>query len=343
VPQVRAAAAEGRRARPLPTAAAAAAAAAWRAMLKPSPARTLLGLLTSSSRFTPNIFFSSNQSASRKTLMAPPPPAPALPPPLSAAARAGRLTARPLPPGALPALPPLPAGTRGLALPGYAASDRGAMVHVPPACAAPGAALCALVVALHGAGGHAAATLDLFGGVSPLEQRGALLLVPESRSPSSWDLIASGGGAFGPDVAYLDACLAALFSRFRVDPGRVVLAGFSDGASYALSLGLANGALFSHLLAFSPGFMRPPSVDADALPRVWVQHGVRDGVLPIGRCSRPLVPRLRALGAEVRYEEFDGPHAVPPGLAVAALDWALARPRPPPGGAAAAAPAGPEL
>jgi predicted esterase len=34
--------------------------------------------------------------------------------------------------------------------------------------------------------------------------------------------------------------------------------GFSDGASYALSLGLANGDLFTHVLGFSPGFMRVP-------------------------------------------------------------------------------------
>ena len=34
--------------------------------------------------------------------------------------------------------------------------------------------------------------------------------------------------------------------------------GFSDGASYALSLGAANGDLFTHIAAFSPGFMRPP-------------------------------------------------------------------------------------
>lgn len=37
-------------------------------------------------------------------------------------------------------------------------------------------------------------------------------------------------------------------------------AGFSDGASYALSLGLPNGNLFSHIVAFSPGFMRAPTL-----------------------------------------------------------------------------------
>jgi phospholipase/carboxylesterase len=31
----------------------------------------------------------------------------------------------------------------------------------------------------------------------------------------------------------------------------------SSLASYALSLGIANGNLFSHVLAFSPGFLAP--------------------------------------------------------------------------------------
>lgn len=37
-------------------------------------------------------------------------------------------------------------------------------------------------------------------------------------------------------------------------------AGFSDGASYALSLGQPNADVFSHIIAFSPGFMRAPSL-----------------------------------------------------------------------------------
>ena len=64
---------------------------------------------------------------------------------------------------------------------------------------------------------------------------------------------------FGPDVAYMDQALHHVFERYSIDPGRIGLAGFSDGASYALSLGVANGDLFTHIMAFSPGFMRPPA------------------------------------------------------------------------------------
>ena len=41
-----------------------------------------------------------------------------------------------------------------------------------------------------------------------------------------------------------------------IDPSRIAMAGFSDGASYSLSVGLANGDLFSAVFGFSPGLAR---------------------------------------------------------------------------------------
>ena len=95
--------------------------------------------------------------------------------------------------------------------------------------------------------------------------------------------------------------------------------GYSDGASYAISLGSSNGDLFGHVLAFSPGFMAP--AERVGSPRFFVSHGTRDGWLPIERTSRRLVPELEGLGYEVRYREFDGPHVVPPGIAREAVGW----------------------
>lgn len=40
--------------------------------------------------------------------------------------------------------------------------------------------------------------------------------------------------------------------QYAVDASRVCASGFSDGASYALTLGAANGQLFTHIAAFSP-------------------------------------------------------------------------------------------
>lgn len=180
--------------------------------------------------------------------------------------------------------------------------------------AAPPAGPLPLLVFLHGAGGDA-------GQVEPLmpfaEQHGVLVLSIDSRA-STWDII---GAGLGPDVAFLDRALEVAFERHPVDASRVALSGFSDGASYALTLGLANGELFSHVLAFSPGFSAPPM--AQGSPRVYVSHGTRDMVLPIDACSRRIVPRLRGRGYAVRYEEFEGGHTMPGGILAGALAWML--------------------
>ena len=144
---------------------------------------------------------------------------------------------------------------------------------------------------------------------------GLVLLAPPSRR-QTWDVIM---GGFGPDVAFIDAALEATFARSAVDPDRVAVGGFSDGASYALSLGITNGDLFTHIIAFSPGFMAPAG--QIGAPRCYISHGTRDAVLPIDRCSRRLVPELERAGYDVVYHEFDGPHMVPPEVAREAVDW----------------------
>jgi dienelactone hydrolase len=129
-------------------------------------------------------------------------------------------------------------------------------------------------------------------------------------------------GAFGPDVAFVDQALAWTFERCAIDPSYVAVAGFSDGASYALSLGLANGDLFERVMAFSPGFVAP--APPQGRPRLFLSHGTADTVLPIDRCSRRIVSLLRQADYDVTYQEFDGPHTVPPDIAQTAVAWFLA-------------------
>jgi predicted esterase len=181
----------------------------------------------------------------------------------------------------------------------------------------PGAAArgepCPLLVLFHGAGSTPEAALPLAEAMR--DDAGVIVLLPQSAG-RTWDVIERG---FGLDARRLDRALAAVFESCPVDPARIALGGFSDGASYALSLGLDNGELAGHLVAFSPGFSVP--ADPRGRPRIFVAHGVHDRVLPIERCSRRLVPRLRAAGYDVTYEEFDGGHEVPPALAHRALEW----------------------
>ena len=172
-----------------------------------------------------------------------------------------------------------------------------------------------LLVVLHGAGGSSG---DWRGVLDKAGARGFLVLGVDSRG-RTWDRVR---GDFGPDVAFLDAALARTFLQCAVDPRRVGLAGFSDGASYALSLGVGNGDLFTHLVAFSPGFMDSgPTLVGK--PRVFVSHGTGDPVLSVAASRERIVPVLRDAGYDVTYREFEGGHTVPAPVFDEALDWFL--------------------
>lgn len=170
-----------------------------------------------------------------------------------------------------------------------------------------------LLVLLHGAGGSGAGVLRRLG--STASDSGVAVLAPDSRA-SSWDAIQS---EFGPDVTFINQALERTFETVAINPARVSVGGFSDGATYALSLGLINGELFSRVLAFSPGFIVEGS--AHGKPRFFISHGTDDPILPIERCSRPIVRSLQKRGYEVTFREFQGGHEIPASIAREGLKW----------------------
>jgi predicted esterase len=115
--------------------------------------------------------------------------------------------------------------------------------------------------------------------------------------------------------------MAATFDRVNVDPTRIAIAGFSDGASYALSLGLANGDRFQSAIGFSPGFV--VNSQRHGRPKFFLAHGVADNILPINNCSRRIVPWLRDMDYDVTYNEFNGGHRVDETQRAAAFTWML--------------------
>ena len=215
----------------------------------------------------------------------------------------GRLTARPgTPKGAVAT------GEQPLALSG---DGRDGLLYIPasyePSKPAP------LVLMLHGAGGSARGALRPFRELA--DDAGLVLLAPESRG-GTWDAIRSG---YGLDIMFIDRALASVFDRVAIDPQRLTIEGFSDGATYAIGVGLTNGDLFQRVVAFSPGFVLP--IEPHAKPRIFISHGTRDQILPIDQCSRRIVPRLERAKYSVQYKEFDGPHTVPVDIAKEALAW----------------------
>lgn len=170
-----------------------------------------------------------------------------------------------------------------------------------------------LLLMLHGAGGDAAGALRM---VQPWADAFSTIVLAVDSRDRTWDVIVR---RYGSDIALIDRALAKTFQRYAINPNRVAIGGFSDGASYALSVGITNGDLFTHILAFSPGFVAP--ADHIGKPRVFISHGQRDTVLPIERCSRRIVPQLQKVGYEVCYREFDGPHSVPTEIAQEGMHW----------------------
>jgi phospholipase/carboxylesterase len=171
-----------------------------------------------------------------------------------------------------------------------------------------------LVLLLHGAGGHAHHGLEILKHLA--DDHGLILVAPASAGPT-WDVIVE--SAYGADVTMIDQSLEQVFSQYAIDAAHIAIGGFSDGASYALSLGILNGDLFTHIVGFSPGFFVPGS--PRGLPRIFISHGIADKVLPIDLCSRKIVPRLEGSGYEVSYREFDDGHVIPPDIAGQAVDW----------------------
>jgi phospholipase/carboxylesterase len=170
------------------------------------------------------------------------------------------------------------------------------------------------ILLMHGAGGWARRLEALF----PVAYEfGAIVLSPESRDRGTWDGLQ---GSFGPDIEFLQRALTHCFDRCAVDTRRLAIGGFSDGATYALSAGLASGDVFTHIIAFSPGFVIS-GAGLRGKPRIFVSHGTADRILPIESTSRRIVPALERAGYPVKYREFEGPHTVPPAIGREAFQW----------------------
>ena len=170
-----------------------------------------------------------------------------------------------------------------------------------------------LLLFLHGATQSAE---DMFWYLnSAPEETGVAILAPNSRD-TTWDVI---NDAFGADVAFLNRALDRVFDTVAIDPARMAVGGFSDGATYAITLGLINGDLFKRVAAFSPGFVIEGAQQGK--PSFFISHGKRDRILPIERCGRRIAGDLKSRGYDVSFREFDGGHEIPADVMREGLRW----------------------
>jgi predicted esterase len=171
------------------------------------------------------------------------------------------------------------------------------------------------------------------------DARGIVLLAPASRG-ISWDSVLaaeeppSPGSALAnararrftgsEDANRVEAAIAALARQVPVDRARTVLAGFSDGATFALAMGMARSHAFAAVIAWSPGIAIRTTDPAHGR-KVFVSHGRRDPLLRFDETCGEIVPMLQSEGAAVTFLPFDGGHEAPAGVKDAFLDALFGR------------------
>ena len=180
------------------------------------------------------------------------------------------------------------------------------------------------LIAMHGWG---ASAHDLLGLAPTIHDGNAVVLCPQGPVRFSVGGGMSGYGWFPlvpgqpPDEEAFMASAGALrqfidraVERFPIDPGRIAVAGFSQGGIMAYELALREPERFAGLLALSSWFPEPLANLLPKLPGhegfpVLVIHGTRDSAIPIER-SREAREALRSYGVALMYREFDMAHEI---------------------------------
>ncbi|HEX5092832.1 MAG TPA: alpha/beta hydrolase-fold protein, partial [Burkholderiales bacterium] len=138
------------------------------------------------------------------------------------------------------------------------------------------------------------------------------------RMRAWYDIYQLGGGR--EDDAGIRASQALteeLIARERsrgVVPGRIVLAGFSQGGAIALHTGLRHTERLAGILALSTYLPLADTLAAEASPAnralpVFMAHGRFDDVIPIARAQQSRT-RLEQQGYELEWRDYPMPHSV---------------------------------
>ena len=189
-----------------------------------------------------------------------------------------------------------------------------------------------LLTVLHGAGRQDEALMRAYR--HEAEQRQALVLVARSFH-MTWDLIAlgiQGGAALSgdapsarPDLDFFEYAYDLIYRRYPVDRARQGLIGYSDGASYGLSVGLSNPGVFCAVMAWAAGFLALESDVAEAgaqRPAVFLEYGTHDELFPFEQVALPMKRHLEELGCALTFVVDEGGRHWPPSeFQPEALDW----------------------
>lgn len=176
-----------------------------------------------------------------------------------------------------------------------------------------------LVTVLHGAGRQDEQLAKVYR--DEPERRQALFLIPRSYQPT-WDLIVGGGRR---DLDFLEYAYDLVYRHYPVDMQRQAIVGYSDGASYGLSIGLSNPHIFRAVMAWAAGFVAFDfsAQEADApRPALLLEYGTHDQIFPFEQIALPMRRHLEAAGYSVEFRVDEGGRHWPSGeFQPEALDW----------------------
>ena len=163
-----------------------------------------------------------------------------------------------------------------------------------------GSKLYPLVVVLHPAGLRGSLFVRSWGEVA--ERTGAFIVAgPECKDPRTrtWE--------FSDEPEFI-ATVKKVSKMFSIDPGRVLLTGFSQGGVYTYIFGLRNPTVFRAIAPLSGALIARPGPESEAIllraraEGVYIAHGALDDRIPVER-ARASRDRLLQAGFSVTYRE----------------------------------------
>lgn len=188
-----------------------------------------------------------------------------------------------------------------------------------------------LVVALHGAGGSSLGFIP-FG--RALAERGFIVCLVEGQYPVAGGLEVGAvhylnrpGGVREPveeslrlAEEFVLSAVDAVRKKYAVAPGKIFLAGFSQGAMLTYSVGLRHGDRFRGFIPIG-GTVVGELPAAPARSGAWlVCHSAADLAVTDGE-HRKAMAALSRLGLQAEVERYEGGHAIPAALVTRIGDW----------------------
>ncbi len=152
-------------------------------------------------------------------------------------------------------------------------------------------------------------------------ERQAFFFIPRSVAPT-WDLIADGPPV---DVEFLEYAWDLIYRRYPIDPAQRCLIGYSDGASYALSMALSNPGYFAAAMVWAAGFVlldRNGYSPEGEKTRLYLEYGTHDQLFSFEEIALPMRDNLERAGHDVTFSVDEGGRHMPSGsFQSEALDW----------------------